>query len=79
MAQLPNFKPSGVGYDSLYNGINNKRPTKSDRGNQDLQNSQNFGVYHAYIEQDRGIQKIVPNLTMKYKHPDSVSGNPYIY
>ena len=37
---LPNFKPRGAGKESIYYGINNKRPAKSERGNQDLQNPQ---------------------------------------
>ena len=34
---LPNFKPRASGYESDYYGINNKRPTESERGNQELQ------------------------------------------
>ena len=33
---LPNFKPWGAGYESVYYGINNMRSTKSEIRNRDL-------------------------------------------
>ena len=36
---LPNFKPRAAGYESDYYGVNNKKPTESERaerGNQEL-------------------------------------------
>ena len=41
---LPSFKPRGVGYESVYYGINSNILT--------------FSVYRAYIERDTAIQKL---------------------
>lgn len=57
MPKLLFFKQRGAGYESVYYRVNNKRPTKSERGNRDLQNPQVWCDL-AHIEGDTVFQKL---------------------
>lgn len=59
MISLPNFKPSGAGYESVHYGINNMRPTKSESDD----------VYWANIERDAAIQTLQNLLKKMYRQP----------
>ena len=55
---LPDFKPWGSGYESVYYGLWDSTPTYSRKEHIELYNILKFGVNQANIRRDTAIQKL---------------------
>ena len=67
------FKPKGSGYESVYNGIINTRPTCSERAHQALQNNQVWCVLGQLLKALQNFK--VSNIDQNYiqSTPDNLN------